>query len=377
MSSWWVDRWASRWNDELGFDPVESRAGRTLARSVDPSQLEVAPGSVVLRLDRRSPTVAQISIRPFASDELSRLVDLVVADPMLSAGIVMGELPAAADAGWIAADLHLVPRTEELSLDCSCDEWTQRCRHLVALGETLARVIDVEPFVLLTLRGWNRDRLVDEVKRARASSLGTTYRPSRQPRGDDPGVDAERRFARSVAPLPALRPVPRRPGRPPTVAHPPTDSGIGRGDVERLVADAAARALAVLSGSGGAALHLDPDEDLARLAADLADDPAALVDLAARAGIDALVLEAESIAWRVGGRAGLAVARDRWAPEPARLDPARAVTGPSARTVANTVVGGGRQLRLDPDGRWWRFRPDERLGWVLASPGFADPEDTL
>ncbi len=377
MTSWWVDRWQSLWHTELGFDPVASRGGRNLARGIDSSQLEVAPGSVTLRLGGRTPTVAQLSIRAFTAGELARLVAVVVADPMLSAGIVMGGLPAAADAAWQGADLHLVPRPAEVSLDCSCEEWTQRCRHLAALGEGLARVVDDEPFLLLTLRGWNRDQLVDAVRRARAASLGATYRASGQPRGDDPGVDADRRYRRAVASLPALRPTPRRPGIAPKIAPPPTDSGIGRSDVEALVADASVRALGILAGTGGAALHLEPDEDLARLAAGLNHDGPALPALAERAGVDPLVLEAEAIAWRLGGRAGLAVTRNRWAPDPVRLEPARILVGATSRVAGNAVVGGGRQLRLDPEGLWWRFRPDDRLGWVLDSPGFDDPEDTL
>jgi len=35
------------------------------------------------------------------------------------------------------------------------------------------------------------------------------------------------------------------------------------------------------------------------------------------------------------------------------------------------------QLRLDADDNWWRFTPDDHLGWLLTDGPADDPHDLL
>ncbi|MEZ5227355.1 MAG: hypothetical protein R2710_11960 [Acidimicrobiales bacterium] len=360
---------------EMGFDPATLRGARSLARTTPVDAMEFGPGSVIVRFADRGAHSARITAAALGADQRREMVAIAAAKPALLAGVLVGELPAAYDAHWVEAGVSLVPSAAELSLDCSCDDWGERCRHLAALGEMIAEVLGDDPYLLLTLRSWGREPFVDALRRARADATGVDYVRSEQPRGDDPGVDAERRFARSPAPLPALRPVPRRPGTTRSLPLAPADAGIDRSDIEALIGDAAQRATATLATGAVTGLHLDLDEDIARRAALHLEDQPALERLAASIGHDPDALEARAIAWNVGGVAGLHVSDRSWPAPAPDLEPGQRALGGKTRTSANVVFGGDAQLRLDPDGRWWRFRADQRLGWVLESGGLDDPED--
>ncbi len=375
MSSWWVDVWRSMLHEDLGFGSSELRAGRNLARQTADGALEVAPGSIVVRFADRGEHTAQFTVSSLSEGQCEALLDTAATQPALVAGVFLGELPAAYDAHWREIGISLVPMADDLSCDCSCDDWAERCRHLAGLGELVGQVIEHDPYLLLTLRGWSREAFVDGLRRRRAEALGMVFERSDQPRGNDPGADATERFSRAVAALPALRPVPRRPGHAQSLAQPPADAGIDRADIEALITDAAARAAAVLSEGVVSGLHLDIDADIARRGADLLDDPEALEALAAKVGHDPQQLEVQATAWRIGGAAGLDVCERSWSAPEEQLAAGRRALGGKTRTSANVVFGGDVQLRLDPDGLWWRFRADPRLGWLLESGGLTDPDD--
>lgn len=375
MSSWWVDRWRSVLHNDLGFSTGDLRAGRNIARDLGADSIELVPGQLTVRIAQRGDFTATLTVAELDPTQQQRAIALAVAQPALVAGVLLGELPAALDAPWLAERISLVPAAEEVSLDCSCDDWGERCRHSAGVGEVLARMVDQDPHVLLTLRGWGREAFVNQVRAARAASLGIAVEHSDEPRGEDPGMGAAAAAARLLEPLPALRPVPRRPGRARPLTSPPPDSGMHRDDIAALISDAAERASAVLGAAAPAGLHLDLDADLARRGAARLDDPAALDALARSVGHDPVRFEARARAWAVGGVDGLTVLDRTWTATAEQLEPGRNAFGGQGRAWSNLVQYGQRQLRLDTEGRWWSLRADQRLGWILESGGLSDPED--
>lgn len=108
--------------------------------------------------------------------------------------------------------------------------------------------------------------------------------------------------------------------------------------------------------------------------------------LAAGSGRGREQLELAVRAWRIGGRAALAVLEEEWAVEGEALARARAALDaawaqderPALRARGNrwTVVGSAGQLRLGRDGRWWPYRK-ERGRWVPAGDAARDPATAL
>ena len=95
-----------------------------------------------------------------------------------------------------------------------------------------------------------------------------------------------------------------------------------------LVADGAARAMALLTGDGSSGLHEPADVDIVRR---VAATPDALQHLAAAASLDPDELERRAIAWRLGGRTALWIHDERWEPEAGALErrPGRVGFGPT------------------------------------------------
>jgi hypothetical protein len=84
--------------------------------------------------------------------------------------------------------------------------------------------------------------------------------------------------------------------------------------------------------------------------------PVEFDELARRCGFERRELFVRALAWRAGGRSGLAALMESWDPAPSEMAEGREALGSGARTSANRVTLGDRQLRLGRDGTWYPYR---------------------
>jgi hypothetical protein len=191
----------------------------------------------------------------------------------------------------------------------------------------------------------------------------------------DEGVPARDAYQRSPAALPAPPLPPALPGRPAVLpADPPP--GLRRGDLVALAADAASRCLDLALGAGDGGLGLSERQDLARRSAALLGRPG-FAELAGAAGVPSRTLASDAIAWRHGGTGALAVLHGSWHPDPEALAEGRDALNRSGETgvtraYRNRLTRGAVQLRLGPDGLWYRLA---RWGsqWELDAAPHPDP----
>lgn len=359
----WCERWTAevdRWCEGRDRVGVALHAGGAVA------ELMYEAGSVVARIQRArnaEPLRVDIGFPSLRPDEIQRVRAAVAASPRLTAELMTGSLPD--QLGAAGAEVALIPPASTWSGDCACGEWASVCEHQAAVARAIGEVLLTDPFALLTLRGTSRDDLVGPDVNATASG---------GPRGDDPGIDAAAAFSADAGPPPAARPAPWAPvSNAKGEAPPPTDSGLSEATLAALVGDASSRAIAVLRQGAPSGLALSRDEDLVRRLAAGPQPPNAPPEL----GWSPQEVVAAVAAWRTAGAAGLRVLRERWEPPAEILAEVAARLGPRSRVVANVIAVPGAQLRMDRDGRWWRLRPDDELGWVLATEGFDDPADSL
>jgi hypothetical protein len=218
-------------------------------------------------------------------------VTALAADAALMASVLDGQLPPTVTQAMGLQGQALEPAQGVLRWSCSCGTRHGRCAHLRAVWHEVEAELRRRPALVLTLRGRDAGRLAAEV-----SALATTaaWDP-------DPGVDAASAYERTARGLP---PLPDTPG-PPGAARPGFPRELPALVHQRLhdqAADAAARALDVLQGTGDGCLDLDRRSDLARLGAALPSDWD--VDhLAWRAGMRPGALRELVLAWKAGGRA--------------------------------------------------------------------------
>ncbi len=345
-------------------------SGRSLLGRVE--QLEMEPGLIRARVDgSRSGDgstvhVAQIGVRTFDDgrwEELTRAIERSgPGSAAVLAGVMTEELRAA-----------LVPSTGEVSCHCTCSDGRDLCRHGAAVALASVEVFDRDPFALALIRGRGRDELRRKIRDRRAERLGLATDDQDHARGRDPGTSAAAAYRRKPVPFTRSITAPAQAGRlVPLAVAPPIEAAVDSAELAELVADAAERARSMLAGDGESDLDLTVGADVARRAVN--GDRGRI---AAATGLPLDELSAAALAFEQGGAAGLAVSRRRWEPETGLLQPGVAALGPGARVRGNAVSSAGVQLRLDPDGRWWRFEPDDALGWVLVAPSAADPADLV
>jgi len=366
--TWWGKAWLDALDKRALKDPNRLPRGRTYARQERVTDLELSPGLVQAKVWGTDRYLTQLSVRVLTSAEWDHVLDTIMAKAANSAALLAGEVPQA------IGDLVL-PDRGDLGPDCSCPDWAELCKHAAAVCYTIADLIDEDPFALLTLRGRGREEVLAEVRNRRSAALGVAAVQATQlPRGVDPGVSAAASYRREISPADRSVPVPRSPAvRYRLDVSAPADAGIVPQDLAALIADAADRAWRMLAQGQKSGLDASVGDDVVRRAARSPD----IAEIAVTTGLDPAELHTAAAAWKVGGRDGYRVSRDRWEPPPGALAAGSEALGSGAKIRGNRVSIGPRQFRLDPDGAWWRFDADDHKGWVLTAGPATDPGDLL
>ncbi|TCO38101.1 putative Zn finger protein [Kribbella antiqua] len=373
-ATWWGRAWLEALEQRARLDPNRLSRGRSYARRGSVLELTVTPGSVeaVVQGSRVNPYQVTVKIRAFSSAQWDAVLDVVSAQIGRVAALLDGELPPEVVDDVHAAGLDVLPTAGEVRTNCSCPDFAVPCKHSAAVCYLIADALDDDPFALLLLRGRRKDELLSALRSRRsAAESKTSTRPS-----PPPGIPAKTAFARTSS---AVVPVPPRPlGTPGVpaavrVLDPPRSSGVDVRDLVALATDATRRAWELASGDGDGGLGLTFDQDLVRRAALVLGTPD-LADLAHRAGVSARHLTSWAVAWREGGPGGLAVAVGRVDVDEVAL--AEGVEALGGSVDGNRVTAGRTQLRLGPDGLWYRF--DQHFNdWTLTGPPSPDPRDLL
>ncbi|HLI14616.1 MAG TPA: SWIM zinc finger family protein [Acidimicrobiales bacterium] len=386
-ASWWGAAWVSALEGRARLDPNRLPRGRTYARSGAVGPLSLAPGLVAAEVQgsRERPYEVRVRVRTFTEGEWRTVLDALAAEIGHAAALLEGELPPAVGEDVRSVGLDLLPGPGELQPRCSCPDWADPCKHAAAVCYLVADALDEDAFGVFLLRGLAREELLRALRARRGPARAPQRAPERAPSADGASVVARAAWSRPPQPLPELPPLPPRPGRPMLlVAEPPDGAAIDGAGLRELAADAARRALALARGVGSDELGSTLEEDLARRAVASLEDHARLgvlapAALARRAGVRPDELVRWALAYRDGGREGLAALREAWDPDPRLVEAGRVLLGPGARRYRNRLTLGARQLRLGRDGRWYPFRkaggrfepdglpyPPERVGELGA-----------
>ncbi|MEU5694540.1 SWIM zinc finger family protein [Actinosynnema sp. NPDC020468] len=338
--SWWGRAWLQALED-TSLDQRVVRQGRRYANAGLVGTITVSPGllsATVHDTDDNHRTTVRLT--PLTDDEWRRFLGQIAAKTGHLAALLDREVPrelvdAAADAG-----VPLLPGIGDLDPECTCPGWELPCRHAAALCHQVAWLLDVDPWVLLLLRGREQAEVVAGAR----------------PDGGESAVEA---FAREVPVLPPDPPV-VDPGPLPEFEPAP---GLDVAALGLLVGYAAARARAVLATGEWPAL--DERRDRVRAAA---THPG----LATRLDVDAR----EVLAWRQGGAPGLAALEESWNPGRAAHAAWRSGGLPDAEVWRNRWTVRDRQLRFATDGRWYGYRRENGSWWPAGTPD-RDPAAVL
>jgi uncharacterized Zn finger protein len=179
-SSWWSRRFIEVLESlELGGRLAR---GRSYARAGQVLNLEVTAGSVVSSVQgsRPKPYRVCIDIRQIWATHWERVESAIAEAAIFSAKLLAGEMPEDLEDVFDDLGLSLFPRDAgELTMECSCPDWSVPCKHVAATLYLLAEAFDGDPFLVLTWRGRDKATLLANLRTLRGSSESTEEAPRR------------------------------------------------------------------------------------------------------------------------------------------------------------------------------------------------------
>jgi uncharacterized Zn finger protein len=159
--SWWAKRWIATLES---FD-IASRLsrGRSYARNGQVVDIQIAPGKVTAKVQGSSakPYSVRIEVQTLEADAHEQLAGVLSSQALFAAKLLAGDMPQEIESTFEAAGLMLFPRSgSDLETHCSCPDWSNPCKHVAAVYYLLGEEFDRDPFLIFTLRGLNRERLL-------------------------------------------------------------------------------------------------------------------------------------------------------------------------------------------------------------------------
>jgi uncharacterized Zn finger protein len=166
---WWGQRWQALLDDAGPSAARRVQRGQALARRGSVDDLRLEPGRITgtVREDRVAPY--RVVIRwPVPDDEAwETAIGSLTAELRFTAALLDGRLPEGIDEVLADAGVPILPRERDLELSCTCTERVRLCRHVAAVYAAAGTSIDRDPFLLLMLRGRDRDRLLRALRAGR------------------------------------------------------------------------------------------------------------------------------------------------------------------------------------------------------------------
>lgn len=129
-------------------NPAIPRA-RSLARNDCVGDLVLVAGSVTATVSLKRDYAVTLSCPPWTASEADLARTLLVDAPS-------GDLPDSLHSEAAKSGLAVGPGKDELASTCTCTQRAKPCVHVLAVYFELARRIDEQPHLALTLRGLDR-----------------------------------------------------------------------------------------------------------------------------------------------------------------------------------------------------------------------------
>jgi uncharacterized Zn finger protein len=162
--------WSRRFIDLLESFELAGRLsrGRNYARAGQVLELSVTSGYVQAQVQgsRPVPYKVRIEVLPLTTSQWQRVEEALAGQALFRARLLAGEMPPEIEEVFAGCGTPLFPRSQrDLTMSCSCPDWSIPCKHLAAVCYVLAEAFDDDPFQVLAWRGKGRDDLLAALRR--------------------------------------------------------------------------------------------------------------------------------------------------------------------------------------------------------------------
>jgi uncharacterized Zn finger protein/DNA-binding XRE family transcriptional regulator len=210
--------WGKAWCRNLeSYSDYSNRLprGRAYVRNGSVCHLEIRKGEVRAKVSGSELYTVTIKIKPLGAAAWEDIKKRCSGEIASILDLLGGKLADVVMAVVTDREKGLFPKPREISLDCSCPDWADMCKHVAATLYGVGARLDEHPELLFLLRGVNHEELVSakiEETVAAVVSGGSRRRVAEADLSEVFGMDVdagEPEAAKNAAPVPP--PLPARP----------------------------------------------------------------------------------------------------------------------------------------------------------------------
>ncbi len=157
--------WGKAWCDHLeSLSDYANRLprGRTYVRNGSVVDLIVQPGGVNAIVAGSDPYKVAISIKQLDKKSWSRIKRDCAASIDSLIDLLGGRLSDGVMQRLTDAKSGCFPSARQISMGCSCPDWSACCKHIAAVMYAIGSRLDAEPELLFLLRGVNQEELIGQ-----------------------------------------------------------------------------------------------------------------------------------------------------------------------------------------------------------------------
>jgi len=166
--------WSKRFIGALEMIGIGSRLqrGRSYARKGQVINISIDDAVVHAQVQGTNPRPYSITISftQFTNQQWSEIFDALSSQALFTAMLLGGEIPKEIETVFAGVKLSFLPSNhKDIKTDCSCPDYANPCKHIAAVYYILAEKFDRDPFLIFTLRGRNREAVLEELRKRRCS----------------------------------------------------------------------------------------------------------------------------------------------------------------------------------------------------------------
>jgi uncharacterized Zn finger protein len=161
-TTWWSKRFVEVL-ESYGLG-ARMRRGRRYARTGQVIEVEVSPGMVAAQVQgsRPRPYLVTAALWIASDEEWSKVLDAMRAKIGFAARLLDGEVPIELEDVFADVGVPLFPNSwTDIRANCSCPDWENPCKHIAAVLYVLADRLDGDPWLVMLLRGREREVLLE------------------------------------------------------------------------------------------------------------------------------------------------------------------------------------------------------------------------
>ncbi len=164
--------WGKRWIEVLESLYIGQRLlrGRRYARAGQVMEINIKNNKIYALVQGRrlTPYEVIIEFKRWNNEIRSKIINIIMSNGYLLGPIFARELPKELEILLCKEGINLFPNAyEELKTNCTCSDWSNPCKHIVAVLYLLALEFDRDPTLILQLRGLcisDIKNSIDEIK---------------------------------------------------------------------------------------------------------------------------------------------------------------------------------------------------------------------